>query len=297
VTYSIVARDAVTGDMGVAVQSHWFSVGTVVSWGEAGFGVVATQANAEPAYGPRGLALMRAGVSATAALTALVAADPGRERRQVAMLDVTGTVVAHTGEQCIADAGDAQADGVSVQANMMRNTDVWPAMLDAFQRARGALDERLLVALEAAEAAGGDIRGRQSAAMLIVRGSSSGQSWQDRTVDLRVDDSPDPIAELRRLVDVHRAYRHMEVAESREFEGDMEGALTEYQQARALLRGNDEAAFWSAVMLADIGRGAEARGLFEEIVGREPGWAELLRRLPAAGLLRNGEKTVKRLLE
>jgi len=296
VTYSIVARDTVTGELGVAVQSHWFSVGTVVTWAESGVGAVATQSFAEPAYGPRGLALMREGVDPDTALAALVSADGERERRQVAFVDTAGRVAVYTGTRCIEAAGHATGDGVSVQANMMRGPGVWPAMLQAYRTATGDLADRMLAALEAAEAAGGDVRGRQSAAMLIVAATSSGQSWRDRIVDLRVDDSPDPLGELRRLLSVHRGYHHMEVAEEREVAGDMDGSLEAYQEARARLAGNDEAAFWAAILLADAGRVDEARSVFEDIASREPGWRDLVRRLPAAGMLKHGDATVSSLL-
>ena len=295
-TYSIVARDGVTGELGVAVQSHWFSVGAVVTWAEAGVGAVATQSFAEPAYGPRGLALMRDGTDPDTALAALVSADAERERRQVAFVDARGRVAVHTGRQCIEAAGHATGHGVSVQANMMRGPGVWPAMLHAYETARGDLADRLLAALDAAEGAGGDVRGRQSAAMLIVAATSSGQSWQDRVVDLRVDDLPDPLGELRRLLSVHRGYRQMEIAEQRGIAGDMDGSLEAYQQARWRLAGNDEAAFWSAILLADAGRADEARSMFADIVSREPGWRDLLQRMPAAGLLKHGHDTVSSLL-
>jgi len=295
-TYSIVARDASTGELGVAVQSHWFSVGTVVTWAEAGVGAVATQSFAEPAYGPQGLSLMKVGLGAPAALAALVSADTGQSRRQVAMVDAQGRVAVHTGDGCIAEAGHVTGDGASAQANMMRTAAVWPAMLAAYENTGGPLRDRLMAALDAGEAAGGDVRGRQSAAMLIVPASSSGQPWLDRVVDLRVDDSPAPLAELRRLVTVQRGYQHMEAAEERELAGDLEGSLAEYQAARPLLRDNDEATFWTAILLADSGRVDEARALFADIVTREAGWADLVRRLPAAGLLRNGEATVTLLL-
>jgi len=296
VTYSIVARDASTGELGVAVQSHWFSVGSVVTWAEAGAGAVATQSFAEPAYGPKGLALMRLGVDAQAALTALLSADELRARRQVAFVDANGAVAVHTGDQCIAAAGHAIAEGVSTQANMMRNDRVWPAMLEAYHTSSGDLAERLLTSLDAAEAAGGDVRGRQSAAMLVVAGASSGQPWRDRRFDLRVDDSADPLGELRRLVTINRGYHRMDIAEEREVAGDVAGALAEYEAARAFLSGNDEATFWSAVLMADAGRVDEARALFDKITVREPGWAELVRRLPDTGLLRGGRSVVEELL-
>ena len=208
-TFSIVARDPHSGEMGVAVQSHWFSVGSVVAWAEAGVGAVATQALVEVSYGPLGLALMRAGKSAPEALSALLAADKERELRQVAMVDTQGGVAVHTGDRCIADAGHEAGDGFSVQANMMANPKVWPAMAQAYREAEGNLAERLLVALEAGQVAGGDLRGRQSAAIRIVKPVSTGRPWVDTMMDLRVEDHAEPIRELRRLVDLHRAYQHM----------------------------------------------------------------------------------------
>ena len=296
-TYSIVARDTTTGELGVAVQSHWFSVGTVVTWAEPGVGAVATQSFAEPAYGPKGLALMRSGVDAQSALAALLSADELRARRQVAFVDATGVVAVHTGDACIAEAGHVIGDGVSVQANMMRSDRVWPAMLEAFDGSRGDLADRLLTALDAGEAEGGDVRGRQSAALLVVTGTRSSQPWQERRYDLRVEDSADPLGELRRLVTLKRGYDHMERAEEREVAGDLDAALAEYEAARSLLGGNDEAAFWSAILMADTGRVDEARSRFREISTREPGWAELARRLPDARLLRGGQALVQRLLE
>ena len=301
-TYSIVARDPVSGDLGVAVQSHWFSVGTVVTWAEAGVGAVATQAFAEPAYGPRGLSLMRQGIDAGRALNTLLEQDAASAGRQVAFVDASGRVAAHTGAGCIPDAGHVTGEAMSAQANMMRNDRVWPAMLQAYQRAPGGLADRMLAALEAAEEAGGDLRGRQSAALLVVRATSSADPWRDRLIDVRVDDSGEPLADLRRLLELHRGYAHMEAADVRLVAGDVEGALREYGFARELLGSNDEAAFWTAVLLADSGRADEARAVFGDIASREPGWAELLRRLPATGagpwsLLRSGDAVVERLLE
>ncbi len=286
-TYSIVARDPKTGDLGVAVQSHWFSVGAGVTWAESGVGAIATQSFVEPAYGPRGLALLGLGLDPATALAALTGADVDQARRQVALVDAGGRVAVHTGEQCIEAAGHATAEGVSCQANMMRSPRVWPAMLEAYQASDGDLADRLMAALDAAEEEGGDLRGRQSAAMLIVKGAGSGQPWQDRMIDLRVDDAPDPLAELRRLLSLQRGYEHMDVAEQRQIAGDINGSLEEYQRARTLLAGNDEATFWAAVLMADAGRVEEARRLLAGIASREPGWRDLLLRLPAAGLLAN----------
>jgi uncharacterized Ntn-hydrolase superfamily protein len=295
-TYSIVARDPESGDLGVAVQSHYFSVGSVVTWAEAGVGAIATQSFAEPAYGPRGLALLRLGVDPVTALAALTGADAEQARRQVAFVDCSGRVAVHTGDLCIEAAGHVTADGVSCQANMMRGPGVWPAMLEAYHVVKGDLAEKMMAALDAAEAAGGDIRGRQSAAMLIVKGTSSGQSWQDKVVDLRVEDAVDPLGELRRLLSVHRGYQQMEVAEQREVAGDVDGTLEAFVSARELLAGNDEATFWAAIFMAGAGKVEEARAMLVDISAREPGWTELLRRLPAAHLLPNGEATVTALL-
>ena len=203
-TYSIVARDPGTGELGVAVQSHWFGVGSIVPWARPGVGAVATQANAEAAYGPRALALIEAGAGAEQALTRLLAEDPGAAGRQVAVLDAAGAVAVHTGDGCIPFAGHVTGEGVSCQANIMVTEAVWPAMLDAFESASGALTLRLLAALDAAEAVGGDLRGRQSAAILVV--PAEGESWET-VVSLRVEDDPEPLAELRRLVGNPRGIR------------------------------------------------------------------------------------------
>ena len=294
-TYSIVARDATTGDFGVAVQSHYFCVGASVPWAEAGVGAVATQAMSETSYGPLGLDLMRGGKTAPEALRALVAADAGAAIRQVAMVDAAGNAAAHTGDHCIAEAGHRTAVGVSVQANMMERATVPDAMLAAYAAATGALAERLLVVLDAAEAEGGDIRGRQSAAILIVEGARGTPPWTARSVDLRVEDHPAPLVELRRLVTLRRAYD----ASDRGFElfrsGDIDGGIAEMEIGRRLAPDNTEIAFWMALALArkDV---AAARSLLAECRASEPRWAELLRRLPAAGLFPENAKLIEELL-
>jgi len=294
-TYSIVARDPTTGDFGVAVQSHYFCVGASVPWAEAGVGAVATQAMSETSYGPLGLDLMRGGKTAPEALRALVAADAGAAIRQVAMVDAAGNAAAHTGDHCIAEAGHRTGDGVSVQANMMERATVPDAMLAAYAAATGALAERLLVVLDAAEAEGGDIRGRQSAAILIVEGARGTPPWTARSVDLRVEDHPTPLVELRRLVTLRRAYD----ASDRGFElfrsGDIDGGIAEMEIGRRLAPDNTEIAFWMALALArkDV---AAARSLLAECRASEPRWAELLRRLPAAGLFPENAKLIEELL-
>ena len=284
-TFSIVARDPATGQLGVAVQSHWFSVGSVVSWAEAGVGAVATQSFVDPAYGPRGLELMRGGLSPEQALTALTSVDDGREVRQVAFVDASGRVAAHTGTQCIAAAGHHVGDGYSVQANMMLNDRVVPAMAAAYEAATGDLAERMMQALEAAERAGGDIRGRQSAAMLIVKGSSTGRPWADRVLELRVEDHPDPLAELRRLITVHRAYEHMNAGDVAVENGDLALAKAEYAAAAALLPGSLEVQYWAAVTLATVGELEAAVPAFRKVFAADPNWVELTRRLTAPGII------------
>lgn len=286
-TYSIVACDSATGELGVAVQSHWFSVGAVVPWAEAGVGAVATQSFSEPAYGPLGLTLMRAGRSAPEALKALVGTDAHAEVRQVGMIDAKCRADAFTGAKAIAAAGHRVGARYAVQANLMRG-NVWDAMAQAFETSRGDLAERLLAALEAAEQAGGDLRGRQSAALLVVRGTPSGQPWNDRVFDLRVEDHPAPVVELRRLVHLARAYRHMTAGDEAVTRGDVDAAIREYAAAEAMVPDsatNGEMVFWHAVMLVNAGRVEEALPLFRRAFRVDASWRELVPRLPAAGQL------------
>src|ERR1041385_1668602 len=251
-TISIVARDPATGELGVAVQSHWFSVGSIVPWAEAGVGAVATQSFVDPSYGKNGLDLMRAGKSGPEALKELLAKDEGREVRQVAMIDAQGRVDAWTGKNDIQAAGHIVGKDFSVQANLMLNDKVWPAMARAFESTKGDLAERMLAALDAAQAAGGDIRGRQSAALIVVTGKPTGQAWKDRTFDLRVDDSPEPLLELRRLVKLQRAYNHMNAGDLAVEKKDNEGALREYGAAEKLVPNKPEMIYWHAVALVNM---------------------------------------------
>lgn len=284
-TYSIVARDLETGHLGVAVQSNWFSVGSVVSWAEPGVGVVATQSFVEPSYGPLGLALMQAGKSAPEALNALLAADARENVRQVAMVDAMGKVAVHTGAKCIDFAGHVSGQGFSCQANLMLKSTVPAAMARAFQETPGDLADRMLAALEAAQAEGGDLRGKQSAAMLIVSGTRSGTPWNERIIDLRIEDHPAPLNELKRLLLLNRAYNHANSGDELMTMNDVAGAMLEYKAAMALVPENLEMMFWPAVTLAAIGRVQEALPLFKKVFDHDMNWAELVRRLPAAGLL------------
>ncbi|MBA2565282.1 MAG: DUF1028 domain-containing protein, partial [Gemmatimonadetes bacterium] len=295
-TYSIVARDSLTGELGVAVQSHWYSVGPIVPWAEAGVGAVATQSFIEPAYGPLGLDLMRAGRTADQALTSLLAGDPHPEVRQVAMVDARGGVAVWTGENAIIEAGHLEGPGFSVQANLMLKPTVWPAMAEAYRKAPGDLADRMLAALEAAEREGGDIRGRQSAALLIVRAVSTGQPWADRLMDLRVEDSADPVAELRRLVKLERAYDRMNAGDARMTENDIRGAVAEYSAAEELAPEVSEMVFWHAATLAGAGQVEQALPLFRRAFEADPKWAILTPRLPSAGLLPRDDVLIRRIL-
>jgi uncharacterized Ntn-hydrolase superfamily protein len=284
-TYSIVARDPSTGQMGVAVQSHWFSVGSIVTWGEAGVGVVATQAFAEPSYGPLGLDLMRGGKPATEALRALLEVDDQREQRQVAMIDVDGVVAAHTGAKTIQGASHGTGDNFSCQANMMLRDTVPDAMAKGFESAEGDLTDRLLAALDAAETEGGDIRGRQSAALLVVRGERAPNAVAGRVTELRVEDHSVPLDELRRLVGVKRAYDRMNEGDAHLAKGDIDAAQREYEAAQASVPDNGEFTFWRGVMLANVGKLDEAREFLSRAYAGTGEWRELLRRLPPVGLL------------
>jgi uncharacterized Ntn-hydrolase superfamily protein len=284
-TYSIVARDAATGELGVAVQSHWFSVGSVVPWAEAGVGAVATQSFVEPSYGPLGLAAMGEGLPAGTALAKLVERDPHPEVRQVAFVDTSGRVAAHTGSRCIPGAGHRTGNGYSVQANLMLTGDVPEAMAAAFESAEGPLAERMLAALEAAQRAGGDIRGRQSAALLVVRAAASDAPWTDRLVDLRVEDHPRPLDELERLLRLHRAYDMMNAGDEAMAAGQMKRALAEYAAAEELFPDNDEFVFWHAVTLVTNDMSDEALPLFARAFRMNPSWMILIPRLVDKGHL------------
>jgi uncharacterized Ntn-hydrolase superfamily protein len=280
-TYSIVARDPETSEMGVAVQSHYFAVGSVVTWAEAGVGAVATQARTDPAYGKLGLDLMRAGKNAPETLVGLVASDAANAVRQVAMIDAQGRVAAHTGIATIAEAGHFIGEGFSVQANMMLRPTVWPAMAEGYQSAKGELVDRLLATLDAAEAESGDIRGRQSAAILVVSGKSTGRPWFDTIYDIRVDDSLEPLVEIRRLVSVARAYIHMRRGQSAQDRGDFEALDREFETASRLIGDNPEVRFWHAIALLAAGKIEQGIPILREVAARDRNWIALALRLPA----------------
>ena len=294
-TFSIVARDPQTGALGVAVQSHYFSVGPVVAWAEAGVGAVATQSLVDVSYGPKGLELMRQGKPASEALPDLLAKDEQRDVRQVAMVDAKGRVAAWTGPRCIEYAGGETGDGFSVQANLMANGSIWPAMSMAFRQATGDLADRLLAALDAGQKAGGDIRGQQSAALLVVKGTASGEPWKDRLFDLRVEDSLRPIEELRRLVRLQRAYRLEDLGDDAVSQNRMQDALRLYSEAARLAPEVPELVFWQAVSLFSAGREAEAMPLFKKVFSADANWALLVPRLVLPGLLKADEAGLARI--
>ena len=295
-TYSIVARDAQTGELGVAVQSHWFSVGSGVSWAEPGVGAVATQSFVDPNYGPLGLQLMRAGKDASAALAALLAVDEHANVRQVGMIDANGIVANHTGAMSIDEHCESTGDGYAVQANLMWRPTVCDAMATAFEASDGDLAERLMVALEAAEAAGGDVRGRQSAALLVVNGDRAESPWAGRRFDLRVDDHVQPLAELRRLLQLNRAYNLMNEGDEHMTVGAIDKAVAAYGAAEALVPGSHEMVFWHAATLAGAGRIDDALPLFEKAFSMWPKWREVVPRLPGSGLLPDDDALIKKIL-
>jgi uncharacterized Ntn-hydrolase superfamily protein len=295
-TYSIVARDPQTGELGIAVQSHWFAAGGTVPWAEAGVGAVATQAFLEMSYGPRGLDLLRGGATAQETLDRLTADDPDADVRQVGIVDALGNVATHTGERTIPAAGHVTGAAFTCQANMMWQDTVWDAMADAFAQAQGDLAYRLLAALDAAEGQRGDIRGRQAAGILIVGPERLDEPWRGVRMHLHADDHGDPNAELRRLVDIHRAYEHLERSEELELEHDAEGVRREREAALAAGPDLLEVKYWAAIGLATEGRYDDAVALMASVDEAGPGWRELLRRLVDGQLMDIPPEAAARLL-
>ncbi len=296
-TFSIVARDANTGEMAVAVQSHWFSVGSVVSWGEAGVGVVATQSFVNKSFGPRGIDLLKSGKSPQEAVDLLLRDDEGKDFRQLAILDKQGKVATHTGKKCIDMAGHSNGENFSVQANMMLNDKVVPAMEKAWKENNTLpIAERMVEVLKAAQRVGGDIRGKQSAALLVVAAEASGEPWNDRLIDLRVDDAKDPIDELSRLLKVFRAYEHMNSGDLYVEKNEMQKAMDEYGQAMKMFPENLEMQYWTAITLANNKDIKQASTMLQRIYKTDANWRELTRRLPKVGLLTISEKELSELL-
>ncbi len=295
-TYSIVARDESTGEMAVGVQSHWFSVGTSVPWAEAGVGAVATQSFVDKSYGPKALAMLKKGYTPQQTLDSLTKADAGRDVRQVAIIDTKGNVASHTGVKCIQVAKHIKGTNFSVQSNMMLGDNVCEYMERSFLASNGKpLAERVLLALEAAEKAGGDIRGMQAAAIVVVPGKQV-ESWNNKSVDLRVDDAKQPLQELRRLYTVHLAYEHMNSGDLAVEKNDMSLAMKEYNAAMKLFPTNLEMQYWTAITLANNKDLKKAMPLFKTIFAKDKNWKELTRRLPPVGLLTIGQEDLKKIL-
>lgn len=285
-TFSIVAIDPLTGDMGIAVQSHWFAVGTTVSWAEAGVGVIATQAVVNLDFGPEGLKMLRNGVPPDLILDSLLKKDPGRDLRQVAVLNAKGEIAVKTGKGCVEEAGDKKGTNYAVQANTAESPLVWAAMGDAFEKTTGELADKLIAALEAGQANGGDIRGRQSASLLIVKAKATGKPWLDRKVDLRVDDHLAPIAELKRLYQVQSAYNAMNIGFHYLNKNEFDIAGQHFIKAQTLYPENQEIMFWYAVELANKGKVELALPVFKKIFAKEVSWkTKMLPRIVKSGVL------------
>ena len=296
-TYSIVARDPNSGEMGVGVQSHYFSVGSIVSWGESGVGVVATQSLVNASFGLRGLDLLKQGKSPKEALNFLISEDEGRDVRQVAILDAQGRIATHTGSKCIIHAGHIAGENFSVQANMMLTDKVWSAMAKSFESSANLpLAERIIKTMEAAESVGGDIRGKQSAAILIVGGKEAKNKWEDKIIDLRVEDNEEPVKELGRLLKLYRAYKHMDKGDLAMEHDDMESALNQYDSALNMFPNNLEMKFWTAVTLANNEKIKEACEIFKQVFNKDNNWRLLAERLPESELLTVSKDDLKKIL-
>ncbi|SEA72093.1 DUF1028 domain-containing protein [Psychroflexus halocasei] len=297
-TFSILARDAETGEMAVGVQSHWFSVGTAVPWAKSGVGVVATQSFVSKRYGYEGIELLEKGYTPEKALNHLLKQDQNKAYRQVAMLNNDGKIAVHTGEKCVESAGHKIGDNFVVQANMMLNDEVIERMYDAYKmNLHLPLAERVMSAMHAAQGTGGDIRGKQSAALVVVSSEKPKNPWDDRIIDLRVDDHQNPIKELDRLLNVHRAYEFMNKGDVAMENQNTEAALDAYGKAEKLLPNNTEMKFWKAVALVNSGDVKKAVPLFERIFSIDKNWQKLLERLPKADLLNIQPQALNYLLE
>jgi len=289
--------DEATGELGVAVQSHWFSVGSLVPWAKAGVGAVATQSFVKVDYGPDGLRLMESGMTATKALEILISQDDGEAVRQIGMIDFNGNVTAHTGNRCIEHAGHIIGENYSVQANIMAKSTVPKAMAKAFDNSKGDLADRMMAALEAAQAEGGDIRGKQSAAMLIVSGDPTGVVWKDTKLSLRIEDHSTPLIELKRLIRIHRAYQHANMGDHYMETEEIEKALLEYKKAEQYYPENAELPYWSAITLVNANRLDDALPIFKSVFQRNPNLKEMTPRLIKSGLLKDDKEILRKIME
>jgi uncharacterized Ntn-hydrolase superfamily protein len=295
-TYSITAIDAEAGEMGIGVQSHWFSVGSVVPWAEPSGGVVATQSFVETMYGFLGTRMMKSGMSARDTLSALLHVDKKREVRQVAMIDSRGGIAVHTGKRCLPECGHLVGKSFSVQANLMSTKKVWQNMAKEFEKSGGSLSDRIMAALEAAEKAGGDVRGKQSCAILVVKVNSSDKPWNDRIVDLRVEDEDEPLVEMRRLLRIRESYKHADAADSYAASGKIEEAVREYTRAFELAPEKEELRYWFAIGMINSGNVDEGIKEIKKVYAKNPRLAKLTRVLPKYGLLRASKEVIKEIV-
>ncbi len=284
-TYSIIARDPKTGEMGVATQSQAFAVGSSVSWALPGAGVIATQSIGEPMYGELGLDLLRGGLTASEALAALRSVDPHPARRQVGMVDRDGGIAVYTGDTCVPAAGHQVGSGCAALGNMLASAGLWTAMVDTFEASPGRLGDRLLAALGAAEAGGGDVRGSRSAALFVVCAQRSGRPWQDNVVDLRVDDHPDPVGRLTRMASYNARYHAAVGAFELALDGRAVEGLEQITHDRLDVDQEPELALLHANVLAMAGRLATAAELMDALAASAPAFVETARRFGVAGLV------------
>ena len=293
-TYSIVARDQKTGQLGVAVQSHYFSVGPVVPWARAGVGAVATQSMVEVSYGPIGLDMMAGGKSAKETLESLLKTDAKAETRQVGMVDSKGVVATHTGSRCIDFAGQSVGEGFSCQANLMRNDTIWGAMEKAYlNNSDLEFSERLVSTLEAAEEAGGDVRGKQSAAILIVSPNLYPNPWMGRLLELRVEDSSRPLEELKRLVKLKRGYEWAEKGDDLLSSGKIKESSEAYARALEYAPENEEILYWKGITMLASSLQEEGRRILVEVFKKNKSWVQVTRSLIDKGYVTNNEALQK----
>ena len=274
-TFSIVARDPATGELGVAVQSRAFRAGAIVSYAKAGVGAIATQAAANQTYGPRGLDLLELGLSPDEVVAHLTGSDPGRDRRQLAVIDARGRVRAYTGSGTSAWAGHIEGENYSVQGNILAGEAVVQAMATAFESSSGALALRLMDALDAGEAVGGDARGKQAGGVLVVRPIGDSGRTTDRWVDVRVDDHAEPFKELRRLVNMSVSRNHAREARSLAEQGRFSEAIERQREAVAIVPDEDQLIYGLARLHARAGDAANAVATLRDAIDRNPRWREL----------------------
>lgn len=284
-TYSIVAYDFAAGDLGVAVQSRYFSVGSVVPWAEAGVGAIATQSFVNVSYGPRGLELLKKGLTAKEVVEKLVGEDEGREYRQLGVVDARGNAASYTGSKCLEWAGGKTGEGYAAQGNILANENVVEAMAEAYKSTRGSLAERLVAALDAGENAGGDARGRQSAALLVVKKDAGRGGYGDRFIDLRVEDHPDPVNELKRLLKLHRVYYLIDEAEAKFTRGVFEEAVADITEALKINPDCDDAYLDLGLIYLRARRFREALEAFKKAVDINPKIVMVIKQIPKLGIV------------